>query len=647
MVVWIGYLQQHYRTRTGHPAEPILRAFKNINFGHREGYDAVLTWDGYPVPKVVEREGKRLETFPNARWPDWPDAEFIVENPPFISNRDMRGLLSDGYVNQLKPLYREFTQAADLILFFWIRAAKSGIARRIGFVSTSRIRLSQNNAVLRNALSTRWFIRFAIPDHDWPSANDGASVRVAFITVDRASGPSLLMLAPDHDRVAGARRENDGYREINLENIGPNLAVGPNLTTMHEQQANLGICHAGVKPYSRALHIDAKARNVLFPNEADRERYSPAIMNGHDVGQRWRGLYVIDVNSFDQNQLRKDLPDAYNYILEKVKPEREKERNPRLRDEFWKFEANRSELRQALVDRSRFVVTLENSPQRYFVFLPKSILPDQKLRVVATEDAFVLAVLSSRAHSIFTVAVGGRAGKANTPVYNTSCFTLFPFPAPSDVLRQKLSDAGESLDEVRKKVLADYPDLTLTGLYNVLEKLKAGEVLTDKDEDIKDRGLVLILKEIHDTIDRLTAEAYGWSPDLSDEQILEKLVALNAERVKEEAAGHVRWLRPDYQIPRFAKGKAAESGELDLGEGVVAIDTGKPAFPKDRYEQPLAVEALLSASAVPLDAATISRSFKGGGKKIEQRVAQVLLTLARYGRVTPLSDGKYTSRKVA
>lgn len=259
----------------------------------------------------------------------------------------------------------------------------------------------------------------------------------------------------------------------------------------------------------------------------------------------------------------------------------------------------------------------------------------------------MLAVLSSRAHSIFTVAVGGRAGKANTPVYNTSCFTLFPFPAPSDVLRQKLSDAGESLDEVRKKVLADYPDLTLTGLYNVLEKLKAGEVLTDKDEDIKDRGLVLILKEIHDTIDRLTAEAYGWSPDLSDEQILEKLVALNAERVKEEAAGHVRWLRPDYQIPRFAKGKAAESGELDLGEGVVAIDTGKPAFPKDRYEQPLAVEALLSASAVPLDAATISRSFKGGGKKIEQRVAQVLLTLARYGRVTPLSDGKYTSRKVA
>ncbi|CCV05179.1 hypothetical protein MESS2_1510001 [Mesorhizobium metallidurans STM 2683] len=124
-------------------------------------------------------------------------------------------------------------------------------------------------------------------------------------------------------------------------------------------------------------------------------------------------------------------------------------------------------------------------------------------------------------------------------------------------------------------------------------------------------------------------------------------MALNAERAKEEAAGQVRWLRPDYQISRFAKGTAAKTGELDLGETVVSIDAGKPVFPKDRYEQPLAVEALLSASTVPLDAAAISRAFKGGGKKIEQRVAQVLLTLARYGRVTPLPDGKFVSRKVA
>ena len=234
------------------------------------------------------------------------------------------------------------------------------------------------------------------------------------------------------------------------------------------------------------------------------------------------------------------------------------------------------------------------------------------------------------------------------PRYNKArTFEPFPFPDPSDDLRQKLRDAGEELDALRKQVLAEHPDLTLTGLYNVLEKLKTGAALTDKDEDAKDRGLVLIIKELHETIDRLTAEAYGWQVDLTDDQILERLVALNAERAKEEAAGHVRWLRPEYQIPRFAKGAAAKTGELDLGETVVAIDKGKPVFPKDRHEQPLAVEALLAASALPMDAGAIARGFKGGGKKIEQRAAQVLVTLARYGRVTALPGGKFAARKAA
>ena len=90
LVVWIGYLQQHYRNRTGHPSEPILRAFENINLGRRQGYDAVLTWDGYPVPQVVEKDGRRIETYPNARRPEWPEAEFIVGNPPFIGGKELR-----------------------------------------------------------------------------------------------------------------------------------------------------------------------------------------------------------------------------------------------------------------------------------------------------------------------------------------------------------------------------------------------------------------------------------------------------------------------------------------------------------------------------------------------------------------------------
>jgi hypothetical protein len=229
----------------------------------------------------------------------------------------------------------------------------------------------------------------------------------------------------------------------------------------------------------------------------------------------------------------------------------------------------------------------------------------------------------------------------------TSCFDPFPFPELDLQMRDRIGSLAEELDATRKLVLDEHPDLTLTGLYNLIEKVKAGSELTPAEEDAKRRGRVLILKELHDQIDALAAEAYGWPADLTDEQILEWLVALNAERAKEEAAGHVRWLRPDYQIPRFAKGAAAKSGELDLSEMVVAIDKGLPAFPTDRYEQPLAIEALLAATGRPMGAAELARGFKRGGKRIEQRVAQVLGTLVRYGRVTALPEGKFAARRAA
>lgn len=237
----------------------------------------------------------------------------------------------------------------------------------------------------------------------------------------------------------------------------------------------------------------------------------------------------------------------------------------------------------------------------------------------------------------------------NDHTYNHSeCFDPFPFPDPSEAIRTRLRALGEELDATRKTVQAEHPDLTLTGLYNVLEKVRAGTALTDAEADVKARGRVLILKDLHDQIDRATADAYGWPHDLTDEQILERLVALNAERAKEEAAGHVRWLRPDYQIPRFARGAAApKSGELDLGATVVAIDKALPAFPKDKGEQVMAIRAVLQASGRSMDAAAVSRAFKGGGKKIEQRVVQALNTLVRYAEITALPDGTFAARRAA
>jgi hypothetical protein len=144
-------------------------------------------------------------------------------------------------------------------------------------------------------------------------------------------------------------------------------------------------------------------------------------------------------------------------------------------------------------------------------------------------------------------------------------------------------------------VLAGHPHLTLTGLYNVLEKLRAGTKPDELDEDdrkIFDDGLVLILKELHDRLDIAVAEAYGWPSDLSDDEILARLVALNKDRAEEEKRGLVRWLRSNYQIPCFAKGvdkqAATEAGAQVAAELIPAVEQ-KPSFPSGAVEQTAAV----------------------------------------------------------
>ena len=81
------------------------------------------------------------------------------------------------------------------------------------------------------------------------------------------------------------------------------------------------------------------------------------------------------------------------------------------------------------------------------------------------------------------------------------------------------------------------------------KKLRTGEAIEGQDRDIYQQGLIAVLSELHEQIDREVAAAYGWSADLADEEIMKRLVALNRERTAEEATGQVRWLRPDLPKP--------------------------------------------------------------------------------------------------
>jgi hypothetical protein len=230
-------------------------------------------------------------------------------------------------------------------------------------------------------------------------------------------------------------------------------------------------------------------------------------------------------------------------------------------------------------------------------------------------------------------------GVGDDPRYNnTRCFETFPFPANApELFKDKIRAEAEALDALRKRVLAEHEELTLTRLYNVLEALRENRPLTDAERAIHDRGLVTLIRQHHDAIDVLVAEAYGWPADLTDEEILTRLVALNKERAAEEGKGLIRWLRPEFQAPDY---KAPVTQTLDLGEAAAVLPDNVIPWPGSLPEQVSAVQTILSAAGSPLAPQDVARAFKG---KRAATVRPVLDALAGIGMARRLQDGRYAA----
>jgi hypothetical protein len=286
----------------------------------------------------------------------------------------------------------------------------------------------------------------------------------------------------------------------------------------------------------------------------------------------------------------------------------------------------------------RYIATVETAKHRFFQFLDASILPDNKLINIAFDDAYFLGVLSSHVHLAWVAAAGSLL--EDRPVYvKTTCFETFPFPSPPPAQKQRIRELGEQLDAHRKARQAEHPELTMTGMYNVLEKLRRGEALTAREKAIHEQGLVSVLKQLHDELDVAVSAAYGWPVELSDAQILERLVALNAERAAEEARGRIRWLRPEFQNP----GGTAEQSELDVAKPETQnlkpeTPSGRPAWPNTLPEQVRAVREALIAAGQPVSAEAVARRFT---RARTDKVIPILQTLVAVGQARHVGKGQF------
>jgi hypothetical protein len=295
-------------------------------------------------------------------------------------------------------------------------------------------------------------------------------------------------------------------------------------------------------------------------------------------------------------------------------------------------------LREQLAGQPRYIATVETAKHRTFQFLDASIAPDNMLVCIALADAYTLGVLSSQAHGAWALAQGGDLGP--TPRYNKSrCFDTFPFPAASPEQQARIAALAEQLDTHRKRQQAAHPELTLTGMYNVLAKLRSGEALTAKDKAIHEMGLVAVLRQLHDELDAAVLAAYGWSdlaPTATD-PLLDRLVALNAERAAEEAAGHIRWLRPEFQNPSAAVDRQKQA-KMDLPQKPpsTATATERRPWPATLPEQVRAIADQLSP--IPLDEPALAARFTGKGPW-KKRLPEILAMLAALGRAKRSDSG--------
>ena len=222
--------------------------------------------------------------------------------------------------------------------------------------------------------------------------------------------------------------------------------------------------------------------------------------------------------------------------------------------------------------------------------------------------------------------------------YNkTRCFEPFPFPDATEDQKKAIRKHAEDLDKHRKDRQTAHPDLTLTNMYNVLEKLRSGEPLTDKDKTTHEQGLVSVLKELHDNLDAAVADAYGFPVDISDADILSELVTLNQTRATEEKRGVVRWLRPEYQN---SDGTSQATALDQPTETVTVPPKDKRLFPKDRLERAFAIKEVLDNLDTPATAEDIAQHFTRAQRK---EVTAILQTMHDGKMIQQTSEGRYLS----
>ena len=550
VTVWIGYLQWRHENGFAEMDDPVLRPLGNIRH-----MDAILAHDadGHPVE------------------PEWPAAEVIIGNPPFLGGKRLRSELGDAYVDDVFRVYDgRVPREADLVCY-WFEKAREAIkidyAKRAGLLATNSIRGGANRKVLDRIKDTG-DIFMAWSDNSW--ILDGAAVRVSIIGFAGKSETN-------------ATKTLDG---LNVSIINSDLSSTINVSEAKQLTENQHLSFMGVTP-AGPFDIDGSLARKWIAESENNQKVVRPYYNGTDITRRPRDVWIVDfgVDMSIEDAGKYEAP--FSYVQNNVYPIRKDNSRASYRDKWWLHAEARSGMRSALKPLSRYIGTSMVAKHRIFDWLEPEILPANLVIAIARDDDYFFGVLHSRLHELWALRMG--TSLEDRPRYTpTTTFETFPFPWPPGAEGEQGSrgegeqgsrgageqggeESGQGREAEDRRRLVEaiarrarelvawraawlnppppakgtldvaYDRLikarTLTNLYNGLVYYRdhKGTAFDRAAFDKETRGGVSReeireLDDIHRALDAAVLRAYGWPDGLSDEAILERLLDLNLMR---------------------------------------------------------------------------------------------------------------------
>ncbi len=474
--LWIGYIQWHDANGIRYRQNPILTSMDTIRQA-----DAILADSDTENPRETE----------------WPAAEFIIGNPPFLGHFPFREQLGDEYVNAVYTLYGGRIPNSSDYCCYWFEKARAHIAegksRRAGLLATQAIRFQSNRPVLTRIKETG-DIFAAISDQNWML--DGAAVHTSIVCFDDGSETVRTL---DHTPTG---------------NINADLTSGADVTQAKRLTENANISFMGITqigPFDITRELAQQMLTQPNPHGKPNSDVVKRWIIGRDINQRFRDMWIIDFG-LDMSEADAALYEApFEYLRVNVKPRRDNHRDPRIKSNWWRLGVPRGAMRRALNGLPRYIGTSMVSRHRVFSYIDGGVLSENTIIVFARDDDYFFGVLHSRIHEVWARAMGTQLREAESGIRYTptTCFETFPFPEPDDAQREAVAEAAKKLNERRDNVLKGDAKETLTNLYN---KRPAW------------------LANAHADIDAAVAAAYGWPANLPDAEILERVLALNLQR---------------------------------------------------------------------------------------------------------------------